>query len=88
MTLQSTQFGEMEKITNYLQRTGGLLRAAVGAILEGKFGFKSSEIGTRSLRSGVAMATFLDEISTVCTIMIIGRWSSDAFLKHTYEETS
>ena len=57
------------------------LRAAVEAIGEEKFGFKSSEIGTHSLRSGAAMAMFLDHIP-VYTMMMIGRWLSDAFLKY------
>ena len=57
------------------------LRAAVAAIGEEKFGFKCSEIGTHSLRSGAAMAMFLDNVP-VYTIMMIGRWSSDAFLKY------
>ena len=51
------------------------------AIGEEKFGFKSSEIRTHSIRSGAAMAMFLDEM-TVYTIMMIGCWSSDAFLKY------
>ena len=57
---------------------------ALGAAVEAgetKFGFKSSEIGTHSIRSGAVMAMFLDEIP-VFTIMMIGRWSSDAFLKY------
>ena len=57
------------------------LRDAVKAIGEEKFGFKSSEVGTHSIRSGAAMAMFLDEIP-VYVIMMIGRWSSDAFLKY------
>ena len=57
------------------------LRAAVEAIGEDKFGFKSSEIGTHSIRSGVAMAMFLDEIPAY-VIMLIGCWSSNAFLKY------
>ena len=58
-----------------------VLRAAVEAIGENKPGFKSSEIGTRSIRSGAAIAMFLDEIP-VYTMLMIGHWSSDAFLKH------
>ena len=54
------------------------LRAAVEAIGEEKIGFKSSKIGTHSIRSGAAMAMFLDKIP-VYVIMMIGRWSSDAF---------
>ena len=63
------------------------LRAAVEAIGEEKFGFKSSEIGTHSIRSGAAMAMFLDEIP-VYVIMMIGRWSSDAFLKYIRKQQS
>jgi hypothetical protein len=43
------------------------------------FGFDATEIGTKSLRSGAAMAMFLMDYSTA-RIMILGRWSSDAFL--------
>jgi hypothetical protein len=43
------------------------------------FGFDATEIGTKSLRSGAAMALFLMDYSTA-RIMILGRWSSDAFL--------
>ena len=43
------------------------------------FGFHSHEIGNRSMRSGAAMALFLRDHS-VHKIMILGRWSSDAFL--------
>ena len=57
------------------------LRAAAKAIGEYKLGFKVSEIGTHSLRSGAAMAMTLDQVS-VYVIMMIGRWSSNAFLKY------
>jgi hypothetical protein len=43
------------------------------------FGFDATEIGTKSLRSGAAMALFLMDYS-IARIMILGRWSSDAFL--------
>lgn len=43
------------------------------------FGFSPDEIGNRSIRSGAAMALFLKDHS-VHKIMILGRWSSDAFL--------
>jgi hypothetical protein len=43
------------------------------------FGFNPHEIGNRSIRSGAAMALFLRDNSTA-KIMILGRWSSDAFL--------
>jgi hypothetical protein len=43
------------------------------------FGYSASEIGTKSLRSGAAMALFLMNHSTE-RIMLLGRWKSAAFL--------
>jgi hypothetical protein len=43
------------------------------------FGYNSNDIGTRSIRSGAAMGLFLMN-HPVAKIMILGRWSSDAFL--------
>ena len=43
------------------------------------FGFTAADIGTRSIRSGAAMGLFLMN-HPVHKIMILGRWSSDAFL--------
>ena len=43
------------------------------------FGFDAEDIGTKSLRSGAAMSLFLMN-HPVHKIMILGRWSSDAFL--------
>lgn len=43
------------------------------------FGYAANEIGTKSLRSGAAMGLFLMN-HPVHKIMILGRWSSDAFL--------
>ena len=57
------------------------LRMAAKAIGEEKLGFKIDDIGTHSIRSGAAMQMFLGE-SPVYVIMMIGRWSSDAFLKY------
>ena len=57
------------------------LRGAAASIGEARLGFHHDEIGTHSLRSGAAMAMYLDEIP-VYTIMLIGRWSSDAFLRY------
>jgi hypothetical protein len=45
----------------------------------GTFGYGAIDIGTRSIRSGAAMGLFLMN-HPVATIMILGRWSSDAFL--------
>ena len=46
-----------------------------------RFGYRPLEIGTHSLRSGAAMALFLAKTS-VLKIMILGRWSSAAFLRY------
>jgi hypothetical protein len=57
-----------------------LLRSTC-AMFGGKmtFGFHPHEIGNRSICSGAAMALFLKDHSTA-KIMILGRWSSNAFL--------
>ena len=57
----------------------GALRDAIITIGEDELGFKADDAGTHSIRSGAAMAMYLGECP-VCTIMMIGRWSSDAFL--------
>jgi len=46
-----------------------------------KLGSAPSEIGTYSLRSGTAMAMYLGEVP-VYSIMLLGRWSSDAFFRY------
>ena len=48
---------------------------------ETKLGIRRSEIGTRSIRSGAAMALYLAGVP-VFSIMLVGRWSSTAFLKY------
>jgi hypothetical protein len=58
-----------------------VLRVAATVLGEEALGFKPSEIGTHSIKSGAAMAMHLAEVP-VYTIMIIGRWSSDAFLRY------
>ena len=57
------------------------LQAAASVFGEEKLGFKVKEIGTHSIRSGAAMAMYLDDVP-IYTIMLIGRWSSDAFLRY------
>ena len=44
-------------------------------------GLKKGDFGTHSIRSGGAMAMYLDEIP-IYTIMMIGRWSSDAWIRY------
>jgi hypothetical protein len=45
------------------------------------FGYLPTNVGSHSLRSGAAMALFLAN-EPVHKIMILGRWSSDAFLAY------
>ena len=71
--------GKMTEITSATIRKK--LRGAATSIGEARLGFKASEIGTHSIRSGAAMALFLAKVPTL-TIMIIGRWRSDAFLRY------
>jgi len=61
--------------------TTDLCRDGVVAIRETKLGIRRSEIGTRSIRSGAAMAMYLTGVP-VFLIMLIVRWSSTAFLKY------
>jgi hypothetical protein len=55
------------------------LQDAVVAIGEHRLGINKEDIGMHSIRLGAAMAMYLGECA-VYTIMLIGRWSSDAFL--------
>jgi hypothetical protein len=57
------------------------LRAAAMAIGVNDLGFHPNEIGLHSLRSGAAMAMYLAGVP-VFSIMLQGRWSSDAFLRY------
>ncbi len=56
------------------------LRDPVGAIGEVKLGIKKEDVGMHSIRLGAAMAMYLGECP-VFMIMLIGHWSSDAFLR-------
>jgi hypothetical protein len=46
-----------------------------------EFNIKPDEVGLHSMRSASAMAMYLNGIP-VYTIMLLGRWSSDAFLRY------
>ena len=71
--------GRIQHVTSQIMIDA--LRAAVISIGEDALGFKFHEVGTHSIRSGGAMAMYLGECP-VYTIMMIGRWSSDAFLRY------
>ncbi len=47
-----------------------------------KYGIAESEIGTRSIRSGAAMALALQGGNSDKKIMMLGRWKSVAFLDY------
>jgi hypothetical protein len=57
------------------------LRLAATTIGPDKLGFEPNQLGLHSARSGAAMAMFLAGVP-VFTIMLLGRWSSDAFLHY------
>ena len=73
------QFGHMNHVTS--KQVIAVMQDGVQAIGENVLHIKKSEIGMHSIRSGAAMAMFLSNCS-VCLIMMIGRWSSDAFLRY------
>ena len=51
------------------------------AIGEDRLGIKKEKVGTHLIRLGAAMAMYLGECP-VYSIMLIGRWSSNAFLQY------
>jgi hypothetical protein len=57
------------------------LRDAVKTHGEDDLRIYTHEVGTHSIRSGAAMAMYLGGVP-VFAIMMIGRWSSDAFMKY------
>ena len=57
------------------------LRNAVESYGPSKLGIAKGDIGTHSLRAGAAMAMYLGGCP-VYVIMMIRRWSSDAFLSY------
>jgi hypothetical protein len=61
------------------------IRDRVRAIGKDVLGFEAGEVGTHSIRSAAAMAMYLANVP-VYTIMLIGRWSSDAFLHYIHRQ--
>ena len=57
------------------------LRCSVDAIGVDILGFTSDEIGTHSVRASLAMMMYLAK-EQIYTIMLVGRWNSDAFLSY------
>ena len=57
------------------------LRAGTLYFGEDRLGFSYKKVGTHSIRSGFAMELYLPKVYPE-TIMIMGRWSSSAFLRY------
>ena len=57
------------------------LRFATTSIGSESLGFTAKEVGLHLARSGAAMAMYLAHVP-VFTIMLLGCWSSDAFLRY------
>ena len=57
------------------------LRDRVKAFSESKLCINAPEAGTHSIRLGAAMAMYLGGLP-VYAIQLIGRWSSDSFMKY------
>lgn len=59
--------------------TNNILRSTCAMQPTNTYGYSHKDLGSHSIRSGAAMSLFLAKES-VHRIMILGRWSSDAFL--------
>jgi hypothetical protein len=79
-------------VNTYMSKNGKLLlvssnqirtkiRAAAATIGTEELGFKNTEIGCHSLRSGGAMAMYLAKVP-ITAIQLIGQWKSDAFMRY------
>jgi hypothetical protein len=75
--------GELHLVTSKELLTK--LRARVAAMGRARLGFGPLEIGTHSIHSAAAMSMFLADV-LVYTIMLVGCWSSDAFLRYIHHQ--
>jgi hypothetical protein len=71
--------GKLSKVSSKMMLNS--LRVVVIHIGEDNLGFKTSKMGTHSIRSGAPLAMYLANVP-VFTIMLIGCWSSKAFLQY------
>ena len=71
------------KTVRYVTSTETLkqIRATVETIGEDRLGFTKLQVGTHSVQTSCAMLLYLAK-TPVYTIMLIGRWCSDAFLRY------
>ncbi len=80
------QFGETREVT--ANDVKNLLRATCESGEGGdKYGMRPEELGTRSIRSGAAMALAVQGGQSDSKIMTLGRWKSNAFLKYIRPQT-
>jgi hypothetical protein len=75
----SWRYDRIDHITS--KQITNALRDAILAIGEDSLHIAANKIGTHSIHSGAAMAMFLGGCP-VFLIMMIGHWSSDAFLRN------
>jgi hypothetical protein len=68
---------KLVKITS--NQTRNLIKSNVKSIGQQRLGIDINTVGTHSLRSSCAMLLYLANVRT-STIMLVGRWKSDAFL--------
>ena len=61
------------------------LQLATTTVGEEKLGVSADQTGLHSARSGAAMAMYLAAVS-VFTIMLLGRWPSNAFLRYIWKQ--
>jgi hypothetical protein len=76
-SLHGLHHGRLETIASH--QVLAVLHAACASIGSACLGFELHKMGTHSLQSRAAMEMYLTGVP-VYTIMIIGRWSSKAFL--------
>jgi hypothetical protein len=60
------------------------VRLAAKTIGTDKLGFPPEQLGLHSARSGAAMAMYLASVPVI-TIMLLGHWSSDTFLRYIWK---
>ncbi len=78
-TTISTYMSNGETLQVTLEQVTNTLPNAMGAIGKDALGISKNEIRSHSIRWGLVMAMYPGK-SLVYTIMLIGRWSSNAFL--------
>lgn len=58
------------------------IQAVVATCGKDTLGYSAKDVGTRSICSSAAMSTYLAGVLPIYTVMLLGCWSSDAFLRY------